>query len=223
MEKDTLPKIIIHNSISIDGSLTNFEPNMSLHYQIAGYYKPDVHLIGSNTIKKGIELYEDDIPPEEKKDFEKQDRSKILPYWVIIDTHGKLKGLLHTCRRFEFCKDVIILVSEKTPKNYLNYLKERNYEYHIVGKDNVNLKKALKLLSAKYKIKTILTDTGRILGNLLLNQGFVSEISLLIHPVIVGKKSYNMFSYINKNLTLKLIKKVTLENEYIWFVYKVKK
>jgi 2,5-diamino-6-(ribosylamino)-4(3H)-pyrimidinone 5'-phosphate reductase len=223
MEKDTLPKIIIHNSISIDGSLTNFEPNMSLHYQIAGYYKPDVHLIGSNTIKKGIELYEDDIPPEEKKDFEKQDRSKILPYWVIIDTHGKLKGLLHTCRRFEFCKDVIILVSEKTPKNYLNYLKERNYEYHIVGKDNVNLKKALKLLSAKYKIKTILTDTGRILGNLLLNQGFVSEISLLIHPVIVGKKSYNMFSYINKNLKLKLIKKVTLENEYIWFVYKVKK
>lgn len=223
MEKDTLPKIIIHNSISIDGSLTNFEPNMSLHYQIAGYYKPDVHLIGSNTIKKGIELYEDDIPPEEKKDFEKQDRSKILPYWVIIDTHGKLKGLLHTCRRFEFCKDVIILVSEKTPKNYLNYLKERNYEYHIVGKDNVNLKKALKLLSAKYKIKTILTDTGRILGNLLLNQGFVNEISLLIHPVIVGKKSYNMFSYINKNLKLKLIKKVTLENEYIWFVYKVKK
>lgn len=223
MEKDTLPKIIIHNSISIDGSLTNFEPNMSLHYQIAGYYKPDVHLIGSNTIKKGIELYEDDIPREEKKDFEKQDRSKILPYWVIIDTHGKLKGLLHTCRRFEFCKDVIILVSEKTPKNYLNYLKERNYEYHIVGKDNVNLKKALKLLSAKYKIKTILTDTGRILGNLLLNQGFVNEISLLIHPVIVGKKSYNMFSYINKNLKLKLIKKVTLENEYIWFVYKVKK
>lgn len=223
MEKDTLPKIIIHNSISIDGSLTNFEPNMSLHYQIAGYYKPDVHLIGSNTIKKGIELYEDDIPPEEKKDFEKQDRSKILPYWVIIDTHGKLKGLLHTCRRFEFCKDVIILVSEKTPKNYLNYLKERNYEYHIVGKDNVNLKKALKLLSAKYKIKTILTDTGRILGNLLLNQGFVSEISLLIHPVIVGKKSYNMFSYINKNLKLKLIKKVTFKNEYIWFVYKVKK
>ncbi|UCB58931.1 MAG: RibD family protein [Thermoplasmatales archaeon] len=223
MEKDTLPKIIIHNSISIDGSLTNFEQNMSLHYQIAGYYKPDVQLIGSNTIKKGIELYEDDIPREEKKDFEKQDRSKILPYWVIIDTHGKLKGLLHTCRRFEFCKDVIILVSEKTPKNYLNYLKERNYEYHIVGKDNVNLKKALKLLSAKYKIKTILTDTGRILGNLLLNQGFVNEISLLIHPVIVGKKSYNMFSYINKNLKLKLIKKVTLENEYIWFVYKVKK
>ena len=218
-----LPKIIIHNSISIDGSLTNFEPNMGLHYKIAGNYKPDIHLIGSNTIKKGIELYGDDFPPEEKKDFEKQERGKNLPYWAIIDTRGVLKGLLHKCRKFEFCKDVILLVSEKTPKAYLNHLKERNYNYHIVGKNHVNLKKALELLSNKYQAKTILTDTGRILGNLLLNQGLVSEISLLIHPIIVGKKSYNMFSEIDKNLRLKLFKKEILEEEYIWLVYTIEK
>jgi len=53
-----LPKIILHNSISIDGSLTNFEPNMGLHYQIAGNYKPDIHLIGSNTIKKHLNFYQ---------------------------------------------------------------------------------------------------------------------------------------------------------------------
>ena len=68
-----------------------------------------------------------------------------------------------------------------------------------------------------------LTDTGRILGNLLLNQGFVSEISLLIHPIIVGIKSYNMFSDINKNLKIKLIRKETLEDEFIWVVYGVEK
>ena len=223
MIRDNIPKIIIHNSISIDGSLTNFEPNMELHYKIARNYKPDIHLIGSNTIKKGIELYGGDIPPEEKKDFQKQERIKSLPYWVIIDTQGQLEGLLHICRRFEFCKDVIILVSEKTPKNYLNYLKERNYGYHIVGKNYVNLKKALELLLTKYQVKIILTDTGRILGNLLLNQGFVSEISLLIHPIIVGIKSYNMFSDINKNLKIKLIRKETLEDEFIWVVYRVEK
>jgi len=218
-----LPKIIIHNSISIEGSLTNFEPNMGLHYKITGKYKPDAHLIGSNTIKKGIELYGESIPAEEKKDFEKQQRNKSLPYWVIIDTRGHLKGLLHTCRGFEFCKDVIVLVSEKTPKTYLNHLKKRNYDYHVVGKDNVNLKKALDLLSNKYQVKTLLTDTGRILGNLLLNQGVVSEISLLIHPIIVGNKSYNMFSDIDNNLKLKLLRKETLEKQYIWLVYKVEK
>lgn len=218
-----LQKIIIHNSISIDGSLTNFKPNMDLHYQIAGNYKPDIHLIGSTTIKKGIELYGDGVPLEEKGDFKKPERDKNLPYWVIIDTHGGLKGLLHTCRRFEFCKDVIVLVSEKTPKTYLIHLKERNYDYHSVGKDHVNLKKSLELLSEKYKAKTILTDAGRILGNLLLNQGLASEISLLIHPVIVGNKSYNMFSDIHNNIKLKLSKKEILEKGCVWLVYKVEK
>jgi 2,5-diamino-6-(ribosylamino)-4(3H)-pyrimidinone 5'-phosphate reductase len=216
-----LPKIIIHNSISLDGSLTNFEPNMGVHYQIAGSYKPDIHLIGSNTIKKGIELYGNGVPPEEKNDFKKQKRGGSLPYWVIIDTRGDLKGILHTCRRFEFCRDVIVLVSEKTRKSYLNHLKERNYDYHIVGKDHVNLKKALELLSEKYKTKIILTDTGRILSNLLLNQGFVSEISLLIHPIIVGHKNYSMFSDISNNIKLKLSKKEILEKEYVWLVYNV--
>lgn len=221
MKRDNIPKIIIHNSISIDGSLTNFEPNMELHYKIVGDYKPDAHLIGSNTIKNGIELYGNDITIEEEKDYQKQKRKKSLPYWVIIDTKGQLKGLLHICRRFEFCKDVIVLVSEKTPKTYLDYLKERNYDYHIVGKNQVDLKRGLELLYKKYQVKIILTDTGRILGNILINQGLVSEISILIHPIIVGNKSYYMFSDVNINLKLKLIRKEILENNYIWLAYRI--
>lgn len=214
-----LPKVILHNSISLDGSLTDFEPNMMLHYQIAGKYGPDAHLIGSNTIKTGIQLFGDGVPREEKKDFEKQQRNKNLPYWVIIDTRGSLKGLLHTCRRFEFCKDIIVLVSEITPKTYLHYLEKRDYKYHLIGKDHVDLKKAFELVSNTYQTKTILADTGRILGNLLLNQGFVSKISLLIHPVIVGNNSYNMFSDINKKIQVKLLKKEILEREYVWLVF----
>jgi 2,5-diamino-6-(ribosylamino)-4(3H)-pyrimidinone 5'-phosphate reductase len=214
-------KTIIHNSVSIDGSITNFEPNMELHYQIAGSFKPDIHLIGSNTIKKGIELYGDNVPEEEKGDFEKQTRDKSLPLWVIIDTYGSLKGLLHTCRRFEFCRDVVILVSEKTPDFYLDHLKERNYDYHIAGKDHVDLKETLELLSKEYQAETILTDAGRILCGLLLNQGLVSKISLLIHPVIVGNNSYNIFSDIDRNLELKLIKEEILEKKYVWLVYEV--
>lgn len=201
-----LPKVIVHNSISLDGSLTGFQPNMELHYEIAGSYKPDAHLIGSNTIKAGIELFGDGVPPEKKKDFKKPDRNKSLPYWVIPDTKGKLKGLLHTCRRFEFCRDVIVLVSETTPKEYLEHLSERNYDFHILGKKQADLGKSLELLSSEYKVKKVLTDTGRILGNLIVEQGFVSELSVLVHPVIVGKESYNIFGDISKNIGLKLIK-----------------
>ena len=218
-----LPKVVIHNSISLDGSLTDFKPNMELHYKIAGSYKPNAHLIGSNTIKTGIELYGEGVPPEEETDFKKPVRDENLPFWVIPDAQGKLKGLLHTCRRFEFCRDVIMLVSEATPKQYLEHLKERNYSYYVVGADYVDLHRSLALLSSQYRVEKVLTDTGRILGNLLLEQGFVSELSLLVHPVVVGKRSYNIFGNINENIGLKLCKKKLFSGEYIWLVYKITK
>jgi 2,5-diamino-6-(ribosylamino)-4(3H)-pyrimidinone 5'-phosphate reductase len=216
------PKIILHNSVSLDGSFVNFEPHMGLHYQIAGHYRPEAHLIGSNTITKGIELYGDGVPVEEKSDFEKPERNKRLPYWVIVDTKGICKGLLHTCRRFEFCRDVIVLISEETSNDYIDFLEERNYDFHKVGQKHVDLKKSLQLLEEEYGAKTVLADTGRILGNLLLDLGLVSEISLLIHPVILGKKGVNLFSLIENHLKLELLKNEILDNNFVWLAYKVK-
>ena len=214
-----LPKIIIHNSISIDGSLINFEVNMALHYKIAGSFNAEMHLVGSNTAKMGIDLFLKEIPQETKYDFKKPNKEGIL--WVIPDTTGKMKGLLHILRQSEYCKDVIILISEKTPKEYVRYLKERDYDYYIVGENKCNLKQALKILNEKYNVKIILTDTGTILSNLLIKQGLVSEISLLIHPILVGKKAYNMFAYLEENLKLELVGKKSFEKGYVWNLYRM--
>ena len=216
------PNIILHNSISLDGSLTNFSVDMEKHYQIASDYKPDAHLIGSNTIVTGIKLYGVN-PTEEKKDFEKPKRSQNLPYWIIIDSKGKLINHLHEIRRFEFNKDIIIFLTEETKKDYIEYLKIRNYDYYVVGEKKVDLMKSFSILKKNYKIKKILTDTGTILGNVLLESDFIDEISLLIHPVIVGKKGYKIFSGLNKKLELELIKKQKFNNGNIWVTYKIKK
>jgi 2,5-diamino-6-(ribosylamino)-4(3H)-pyrimidinone 5'-phosphate reductase len=215
-------KIIIHNSISIDGSLTGFMPDMEVHYRIAGQYKPDIHLIGSNTIKSGIEMFGGEVPLEEPSDFVRQSRNKSVPLWVIVDSGGKLKGLLHTCRRFEFCRDVIVLVSESTPKDYLSHLKDRNYDYITAGKKKVDLPEALSVLAEKYEVKIALTDTGMILGNLLINLNLVSEISLLIHPVIMGQSSCSMFDKIEKQLSVRMVKKEEVGNGLIWVVYAIR-
>jgi len=212
-----LPKVIIHNSISIDGSLTDFDVNMPLHYQIAGSFKANMHLVGSNTAKIGIDMFLEEIPKENEDDFKKPNKEGML--WAIPDSTGKLKGLLHILRQSEYCRDVVIFVSEHTPSDYISYLKERDYDYHIIGKTKCDLKKALEFLKEKYDAKTILTDTGRILSNLLLEQELVSQISLLVHPIIVGKKSYNMFGNLNNSLKLNLIKKEFLDQNYIWLVY----
>lgn len=214
-----LPKIIIHNSITVDGSLTGFMPDMDLHYRIAGDFKPDIHLIGSTTIISGIEMFGGEVPVEDQSDYYKPLRNKSVPLWVIVDSGGKLKGLLHTCRRFEYCRDVIVLVSDSTPKEYIAHLRERNYDYIVAGKEKADLPEALSILYEKYDVNTVLTDTGMILSNILINLKLVSKISLLIHPVIFGESSYRMFDNIDKQISLKLSKREEFGDGLVWVVY----
>ncbi len=215
-----MSKVIVHNSISLDGSLTGFEPNMGLHYQIVGNYKPEIYLVGSNTIKIGSTLI-GKIPAEEEYDFKKPKKDSSLSYWVVPDTKGSLKGLLHYCRRYEFCKDIIVLVSNQTPVDYIKYLEARDYDYHIVGETHVDLPKALDFLSKEYSAKQILADSGRILSNLLIEQNLVSEISLLVHPTIVGNKAYHIFGNIIKAPKIRLRKKRIFPRDYLWLIYDV--
>jgi 2,5-diamino-6-(ribosylamino)-4(3H)-pyrimidinone 5'-phosphate reductase len=218
------PKVIMHNSISLDGSFISFDVNMGLHYQVAGRYQAEAHLIGSITIKTGIELYGGELPPEDEADFTKQDRGANLPYWVVVDTRGMTKGLLHVCRRFEFCRDVIILISEKTGEEYVNYLKERNYDYLICGKDHVDYVRALGDLGNTYGIKTVLVDSGPTLNGLLLSQGLIDEISLLVSPVLVGNKSDSLLAQLNtgsQNTKLELLVCENMSEKLVLLRYKV--
>ncbi|WP_243669166.1 hypothetical protein [Methanoculleus chikugoensis] len=43
----------------------------------------------------------------------------------------------------EHTKDVVVLVSEATPEDYLDYLREREYPFIRCGKDRVDLKGGL--------------------------------------------------------------------------------
>lgn len=216
-----LPRVIIHNSVSLDGSLTNFEADLGIHYKIAAGYKPGAHLIGSNTVREGVKMYGGQVPEEEGKDFRKPERSPKLPYWVIIDGKGSLKGMLHTCRRFEYCRDVIVIGCGATPPGYLDHLRERGYEYHSVGDERVDIEGALGLVRSQYGVKRVLTDTGRILVNLLLERGLASEVSLLVHPVIVGEKAYPIFSGMRASPALRLLKEKAFPGGLVWLVYRV--
>jgi hypothetical protein len=105
-------------------------------------------------------LYSEGVLTEEKKDFEKTERAESLLYWVVLYTEGTLKGLLHICRQFKFCKDVVVFVSEKTRKNTLNNSKKGITFYYVVVKKYMDLGKAFELLSSKYWLKKVLTGAG---------------------------------------------------------------
>ena len=56
----------------------------------------------------------------------------------------------------------------------------------------------------------------------MINKGLVDEISLLVHPVIVGEKQYALFSDISKNIEIELINLEKYSDSKIWVTYKVK-
>lgn len=200
-----MPKIIMHNMVSLDDSTTGFDVNMELHYGIARRYGADVHLIGSATAKLGSEMY-GPIPPEKETDLKKPTGKDKMPIWAMIDSKGILKGILHTCRSFEFCRDVVVFISEKTPKEYVEYLKERDYDHFVVGEERVDLQKAIDILADKYGAKTIMTDTGATLNNLLIDMKLMDEISVVVAPTLVGKGCTGLFAKLQKAVDLKLLK-----------------
>lgn len=216
-----LPKIIIHNTISLDGSYTDIVADMELHYGIAATFGAQAYLAGSNTVKSATIK----IPAEKKSDFKKPVTCKNdqRPYWVIADSRGQLLGMLHLYRRMPFIKDIIVLVSEKTPEKYLEYLEERDYDIIYSGKDHVNLSDAFQALRKNYGIKKLIADTGGMLDCVMLNQGLVDEINLLIAPEINGHNKIKLFDFIceNSNIGLKLLNVYRHPNGFTQLHYKV--
>lgn len=221
-----LPRLVIHNSISLDGSTTGFTANLDVHYGILGSYEPDAMIVGSNTAKTGTQFFCQKIPPEEEADFKKPEirPEDTRAYWMIADSRGILEGLMHVFRRSEYSKDVIVLVSEKTPEPYLNYLKERNYDYIQTGAERVDIRKALEVASERYGFKLVVSDSGGILNSILLEQGLADEISLVLTPEIVGKNGTNLFRGIEKSgIQLELVRNEIVEKKYVHLVYRVLK
>ena len=142
-----------------------------------------------------------------------------------MDTKGKLKGLLYYLRRFEYCKDIVILISERTGQDYRQYLKERNYGYFICRDDKVDYHRSLKFLRDKLDAETVFVDAGPTLNRILLEKGLIDEISLLVHPVLTGKMPAKLLKRLNsnKNIKLKLIECKAVNGEYALLNYEVVK
>jgi 2,5-diamino-6-(ribosylamino)-4(3H)-pyrimidinone 5'-phosphate reductase len=216
------PRVIMHNTVSVDGSLIGFDPDLGLHYTVAGGFGAGAHLIGSGTLVVGLETYGEPTPetdalrrrPEIRADDER-------PIWVIPDSRGQLQGRLHALRGFEHCKDVVVLVSRATPAGYLGYLDEREYLHHRLGEDHVELEGALELLAAEYGVSTVLTDAGPTLDALLLDAGLVDEISLIVAPLLVGPGGSGMFARLGRDHRLEPIEQTAREGGAIHCRYRV--
>ncbi|MGD6850618.1 MAG: RibD family protein [Candidatus Bathyarchaeia archaeon] len=202
-----LPKVVVYNSVSVDGAIKDFDVDIALHYEVLGRFGADALLAGSQTAKSGIELFLKEVPPEEESDYQKPltKAGDDRPIWIIPDSRGILQGLLHVHRKSGYAKDIVVLVSKSTPKQYLAYLVERHYDYIVAGDDHVDYRVALEELNSRYNVEKVVTDSGGILAGVLFEQGLVDELHLLVAPELVGKKAVTLFRNLGGSVKLELI------------------
>jgi 2,5-diamino-6-(ribosylamino)-4(3H)-pyrimidinone 5'-phosphate reductase len=221
-----LPKIIIHNTQSVDGRLDWFSPDVGLYYEIATQFKEDATLVGSGTILNPYEEVE--IPEEDKSAFEKPeiDPEDSRPILVIPDSRGRIR-IWHYLRSLPYWSNWVVLASERTPKDYLDYLKKRHIDYIVAGEDHVDMKAALEDLCSRYGIKKIRVDSGGTLNGVLFRLGLINEISIIVDPSLVGGTSpRSIFSAPDLKskegvIKLKLISCEKMKNDNIWLRYEI--
>ena len=220
------PKIVMANSVSLDGSFDGFKVDVRQHFNaIRGYWEYMVLNGSRSVVKGGDDFYGDNFPAEEESDFIKPDKGPGIPYWVVPDTGGITQGRLHTIRSSEFCRDVIVLVSEKTSHEFIDYLEERHYDYLVCGEEKADLVKAFDWLVEKYGVETMMVDAGPTLNGVLIEQGLLDEIILLVHPVVVGgatpEKLLNHLTEAVEGIKLELLESTEVENGLVLLHYKV--
>ncbi len=220
MEGPLLPKLVLHNAVSIDGRLEGFMPDIALYYQLVSTWQEDATLVGSNTILAA---------PEEDADLviEGADRSS-LPLMIVPDSRGRIRSW-ESLRRQPFWRDIIVLTSKKTPAEYLDYLRELGMETICAGDDKVDLRAALETLALAHGIKTVRVDSGGTLNGVLLRAGLVDEVSILVHPWLVGGlQPSSIFQSPEpapgeQAIRMQLISVQRLESDILWLRYAVAK
>lgn len=223
-----LPWVITFNATSLDGRITGFDADVDLYYQLASEVGADAVLMGSKTVLTGFNAKPGDIAEESRDDFlpREKDPEDQRPILVVPDSRGQIR-IWSEVRRMPYIKDIIILCSRSTPKEYLDFLDERFIPYMIVGYEQADLETALDELNLQFGVKMVRVDSGGVLNGVLFQTGLVDEVHVLIHPVLVGTAEESIYntgvgSY-TENIQLKLVKVHRLEQGMVYLTYQVLK
>ncbi|MGA9397517.1 MAG: RibD family protein [Anaerolineaceae bacterium] len=180
------PKVIIHNTISLDGRMDYVHIDEGLYYLIAERFNAQAILSGSETILAAYPIAATDASDTPQALPEKAADTTLL--LVVVDSRGRLINL-HRLRRDPHWRDIIVLISHATPAEYIAYLHKHGIAFIQSGEEKVDFRQAFEVLSARFGVQTLRVDSGGTLNGVLLRAGLVDEISLLIQPELVGGTS----------------------------------
>lgn len=107
--------------------------------------------------------------------------SKAEGYSISVDSRGTLlwEGTDN--------KDRLCIVSELASPEYLAYLRDKGISYIAVGKEHIDLHRAMEILHDEFGVKRLAVVGGGKINGGFLAAGLLDEVSAMIAPGIDGR------------------------------------
>jgi len=105
-----LPRVIVHSTVSVDGRMDWFTPDIGLYYEIASRFDEDAMLSGSNTI---LAMPMEEEKPEEADQISERpevDADAARRLLVVVDSRGRVQNW-QFLRKQPYWRDVVALCS----------------------------------------------------------------------------------------------------------------
>ena len=104
-------------------------------------------------------------------------------YAVALDTRGKLRWTGPDVRGDQ----LICVVSERAPADYVDGLRAKGISHIITGADGIDLADAISKLGEHFGVRTLLLEGGGHINGAFLRAGLIDEVSILLVPGIDGR------------------------------------
>ncbi len=234
------PRVILHNAVSADGRVDWFPADIGLFYELAATWHEDATLAGSGTIlaagggaeapSPGADASAPAAAPPAALGSGAETPaapSDHRPILAVVDSRGQVKGW-RTLLAAGYWRAGVALCSASTPADHLAWLSTQGIDRLVTGADRIDLAAALDGLAERFGVKTVRVDSGGKLNGELLRLGLVDEISLLVHPYLVGGKTpASMFRAADLVhevgvLQLELLQSRKVKAGIVWLRYAVK-
>ena len=218
------PYIVCHMMMSIDGridcAMTENLPGDE-YYKTLNSLDTSASLMGRVTAEKEMASgYFKSVDSSINKEvFYKARNAK--GYEIIVDTKGVL---LWDNYKNNDEEALLIITSEEVKKDYLDYLKVKKISYISVGKEKINLKRAMEILYEEFGVKRMALLGGGTINGGFLKEGLIDEISILIGAGIDGKKGmssvFDGLPMDSNVYQLKLLSVESYKSGAVWIRYK---
>ncbi|WP_145809028.1 dihydrofolate reductase family protein [Kribbella amoyensis] len=198
------PHVVAHLAVSVDGATTGFAVDLARFYALATLWQEDVTLVGSDTILAQEPALISAPQPGPRQEG---------PLLAVVDGRARVREW-DRLRRLGHWSDVLALYADQSPARPPDSATAEL----VTGYEHVDLAEVLEKLAARRDAQVVRVDSGGTLVGVLLELGLVDEVSLLVHPVVVGA-GRRWFGAFGGRLGLRHANTEVFEGGVVWMRY----